>query len=112
MRLWGHTTIGPVDQHTGQEKRPPVIRTSPRPDKDAVRADRGSHRTVPGEGYWQPHPPPDVAAGPQHVAFSLSSQHVLCRSVLQHVAAAGCGGASGRCAAGASNSFGLVMVTP
>ncbi|WP_431966066.1 hypothetical protein [Nocardia sp. bgisy134] len=77
-----------------------------------MRATRGSHRTVPGECYWQPHPPPDVAAGPQHAAFSLSSQHVVCRSVLQHAAAAGCDGASDRCAAGDENSFGLVMVTP
>ncbi|WP_280368459.1 hypothetical protein, partial [Nocardia abscessus] len=77
-----------------------------------VRAARGSHRTVPGEGYWQPHPPSAMADGAQHVAFSLRSQHSVCRSVLQHVGAAGCGGAPVRSAAGDWNSFALVMVTP
>ncbi|MFD6065443.1 hypothetical protein, partial [Rhodococcus wratislaviensis] len=64
------------------------------------------------EGYWQPHPPPAVAAGPQHVDFSLWSQQMVCLSVLQHVGAAACGVRSVRSVAGFSNSWGLVMVTP
>ncbi|WP_317759756.1 hypothetical protein [Rhodococcus opacus] len=39
----------------------------------AVRCEPTFARTAPlsPEGYWQPHPPPPVAAGPQHVDFSL-----------------------------------------
>lgn len=63
-------------------------------------------------GYWQPQPLPAVAAGAQHLALSLASQHVVCRSVLQHAGAADCRDASMRSAAEDWNSFGWVMVTP
>ncbi|MEW1738568.1 hypothetical protein AB0346_21700, partial [Nocardia beijingensis] len=53
-----------------------------------------------------------ASAGAQHVAFSLSSQHAVCRSVLQQLGAAGCGGASVRTVAGDWNSVESVMVTP
>lgn len=37
--------------------------------------------------YWQPQPPPAVAALPQHADFSLLSQHVVCFSAVQQVTA-------------------------
>ncbi|PQP24496.1 hypothetical protein C5613_13345 [Rhodococcus opacus] len=71
-------------------------------------------RTAPmsPEGYWQPHPSPAVAVGPQHVDFSLRSQQVACRSVLQHVGAAVRGFASVRSIVGFSNLSALLMVAP
>jgi len=44
-------------------------------------------RPVARRGHWQPQPPPAVASLPQHVDFSLLSQHVACFCALQQPAA-------------------------